>query len=85
MRIPVISARYSSRSRPPVPGEGGHLSERSDAGVLDLSHNGLEESTFSLPHRFALEVNLVRVMHEPIEDDIGEGGIADHAVPVFNG
>ena len=33
-------------------------------------------------HRFALECDLVGVMHEPVEDGIGEGGIADGVMPL---
>ena len=34
-------------------------------------------------HAFALECQPVRVMHEPIEDGVGDGRIGDRLVPVI--
>ena len=36
LRIPLIPATHSTRRLPPSPGQGGHVSERSDAGVILL-------------------------------------------------
>ena len=35
-------------------------------------------------HAFALECQPVRVMHEPIEDGVGDGRIGDCLVPVID-
>src|SRR5262249_57058870 len=41
---------------------------------------------FRLTHRaLPLELEAVGVMHEPIEDGVGEGGFANEVVPGFDG
>ena len=37
-----------------------------------------------LAQAFAVEREPVRVVHEPVEDGVGDGGIGDHLVPVLD-
>ena len=38
---------------------------------------------FLFSHGFSLEVNFVSIVHQAVEDGIGEGGVADAVVPFF--
>jgi hypothetical protein len=40
---------------------------------------------FSFAHRVPAQLDTVGVMHQPIQDAIGDGGIADLLVPLGNG
>ena len=35
-------------------------------------------------HRFSFQVELVRAVHESVEDGVGEGRVPDDVVPVFD-
>ena len=39
----------------------------------------------SFSHRFSFQVELVRAVHESVEDGVGEGRIPDDVVPVLDG
>lgn len=34
-------------------------------------------------HGFSFEVDFVGVMHQAVEDRVGQGGVADHLMPMF--
>ena len=88
LRIPRHPATQSTLIRPGIPRTSGHLfhghpagqSERSDARVA-LLVRGARRRQFLRPfaHRLALEVDPVGVVHQAVEDGIGQGRIADHA------
>jgi transposase len=62
-------------------------SERSDAGLALLLGVGCNSQVFrlSLAHRLALEGDPIGVVHQAVEDRIGEGRIPDNLVPVLDG
>ena len=80
--------------RPPSPLSSGQAfhghpagqSERSDAGVALLVRGALcRQFLHPLSHRIALEVDPISVVHQAVEDGIGQGWIADQFVPVVHG
>ena len=93
VRIPRHPATQSTLIRPGIPRTSGHLfhdhsdrqSERSDAGMA-LLFRGARRRQFIRPftHRFALEVDPVSVVHQAVEDGVGQGRIADQFVPVVH-
>jgi len=79
MRIPRDSATGSTGLRP-------GQSERSDAGGALLLGGGRRGQLGSpaLAHGLALEGDAVGVVHEAVEDGVGEGWVADDLVPVLD-
>ena len=66
--------------------QADHLSERSDAGVrLCRSVIGLGQWRLHLSHRISFELEFVGVVDEPVEDGVGEGGVAEQVVPLLDG
>ncbi len=44
-----------------------------------------DQSSFPLfPHGFSLQIDLVSIMHEAVQDGIGEGRVHHDIMPVFN-
>ena len=93
LRIPRHPATQSTFIRPGIPRTSGHLfhdhsdrqSERSDAG-LALLVRGARRRQFLRPfaQRFALEIDPIGVVHQAVEDGVGQGRIADQFVPVVH-
>ena len=50
-----------------------------------LIHEAILSGLAFLAHRFAVEFNAVSVMHQTVEDAVGDGRIADLCVPVSTG
>ena len=81
------------RSRPGIPIEGGHHSNRRRAvlahrhvhGVTALVRRQDRIVGCDLSHAVSFQREPVRVVHEAVEDGIGDGGIADHLVPISTG
>src|SRR5215211_3000394 len=92
MRIPTKSAGDSGRSRPPIPIEAGRAFRRcrppGEAGSrvgFDIRSVGavvvkLLTLGGGFAEAFALEREPVGIVHEAIEDGIGDGGIADEVL-----
>jgi hypothetical protein len=62
-----------------VPRVGGTISSGCRDGVKLVLLGG------GFPHAFALEGEPVGVVNKPVENGIGDGGVADNLVPVFDG
>ena len=46
---------------------------------------GLGQWRLCLSHRISLELEFVGVVDEPVEDGVGEGGVAEQVVPLLDG
>lgn len=87
LRIPANSAAKSGPNRPPSPVEFGHRSRRRRIDgfgvVLECSVFAgpvLPPTPLLLPHGLTRQGELVRPVHEPIEDGVGQDGIGDGPV-----
>ena len=88
MRIPTKSITRSDACRSVIPVDADHRSERSDAGpglCAGLIGMGQGWGAFGLSHRLSFQVEGVGVVHEAVEDGVGERGVTDDLVPVFGG
>jgi len=72
----AISGSTSNRSGDPGARRAGGWTLLGGIGVSQV---------FVLSHGFSAQSELVGVMHQPIEDGVGEGGIADRGVPLLDG
>ena len=55
------------------------------SGVVGAKRRWSDQVGSVSPHGSTLELDAVGVMHEPIEDGVAEGGIADDVMPVIDG
>jgi transposase len=89
LRIPTKSATCSDRSRPGIPMIPATPSDRLSRRFLIRSVSGVTVKLLVpggyLSEAFALEREPMGVVHETIEDGIGQRRVADHLVPVFDG
>ena len=94
MRIPLIPASDSSRSRPLIPRDPGRrfqmiaarLSERSDAVICPLPRSRrLRQVCLLFSHRFSVKFYFVGAMYQSVENSIGKSRVADLFVPVLDG
>jgi hypothetical protein len=101
VRIPTKTATDSDRKRPRLPIEGGQRfrskaatgsgegGQGSVVGWVKGSGRGQPVKGglvgADLSHGFSLQVEAVGVVYEAVEDGVGEGGIADQAVPFVDG
>ena len=85
MRIPTIPARDSNLKAATIPIEGGQYWP---VGTFMGSQRwrGVKTGSFGcdLSHAVSFQREPVSVVHEAVEDGIGDGGIADHLVPMVN-
>ncbi|RKT42987.1 hypothetical protein BDD21_0291 [Thiocapsa rosea] len=94
LRIPRHSATCSTNIRPAIPPAFGHpfhdhsagQSERSDAGgsLLLGGYARRQPPGVAFAHRLAFEGDPVGVVDQAVEDRIGEGGIPDQVMPMFD-
>jgi hypothetical protein len=69
----------------PVPRQTGHLGR--DGAWLRCAFTPVGTSLLNwlpFPQRISLQVELMGVVDEAVNDGIGQGGIANGGVPVFN-
>ncbi len=72
--------------RPPVPGNSAGPTAHGDVGgELLLADGGGRPGSSSVPEGFSFQVQTIGVMDEPIEDGVGQGGIAQIGMPVVHG
>ena len=94
VRIPSNPAGHSIRRRPWIPRDSGHSfqmipakrSERSDAvnGPLPFwCFSG--QACFRFSHRLSFEMQFMGVVHQPVENGIGQGGVTNLFMPVLQG
>ena len=82
----VIAISRTAAKRPPVPRQIDQPSPWPDgAGGWTLLGGVGVSQVFVLSHRLSVQSNSVAVMHQPVEDGVGERGIADGGVPLVDG
>ena len=83
LRIPGHPAGHSDNIRPPKPGYPATLVQRLRGLRFWVSSLGVFVTCFEFgfPHALAVEFDAVGIMHEAVEDGVGEGGFADHVMP----
>lgn len=82
VRIPPKSATDSGRSRPPIPAQAGRVKSgwyycrrlTVPMSTLVLSVGRIVGVSFVFTHRVACEVESIAVVHEAIQDGVGQGG-----------
>jgi hypothetical protein len=58
---------------------------RRGVGILLLGLGGARQIRFAFTHRASFEIDLVSFVYQPVEDGVGQRGIADEVVPFFDG
>ena len=92
LRIPVMAGRRSDSSRAIIPihaGRGDTVYGLSDSRPISSSNFsecsvGLDGRGELLAHRVAFEGKTIGVMHQAIEDGIGDGAVAEISVPLLD-
>ena len=87
MPIPVIPPCEYAASRHLGPRDVRHpVGAKRRWWILVLSHSSeMRSRRLGFSHRLSLQADLVGVVDEAVEDGVGQGGIADVLVPVFDG